>query len=150
MFINICMTPFFVVPWYLPLGENLKRTPCCVPGNLCNAVIQVFFLLFFHCLWPPNLTVVFEACCRRFKSPQSDMSRNAHNNKSGKKEKNLWRIWKIRWKWQFCHNRQRGKAQSSEESPYKLAKAANLANMAKMTILPQSPTRQSTKQWRGQ
>ena len=26
---------------------------------------------------------------------------------------------------------------------------ANLANMAKMTILPQSPTRQSTKQYRG-
>ena len=41
-----------------------------------------------------------------------DMSRNAHNNKNGKKENML----------------------------------ANLANMAKMTILPQSPTGQSTKQ----
>ena len=39
------------------------------------------------------------------------MSRNAHNNKNGKKENML----------------------------------ANLANMAKMTILPQSPTGQSTK-----
>ena len=41
-----------------------------------------------------------------------DMSRNAHNNKNGKKKNML----------------------------------ANLANMAKMTILPQSPTGQSTKQ----
>ena len=41
-----------------------------------------------------------------------DMSRNARNNKNGKKENIM----------------------------------ANLANMAKMTILPQSPTGQSTKQ----
>ena len=41
-----------------------------------------------------------------------DMSRNAHNNKNGKKENIL----------------------------------ANLANMAKMPILPESPTWQSTKQ----
>ena len=40
------------------------------------------------------------------------MSRNAHNNKNGKKENIM----------------------------------ANLANMAKMTILPESPTWQSTKQ----
>ena len=45
-------------------------------------------------------------------SLNGNMSRNAHNNKNGKKENLL----------------------------------ANLANMVKMTILPQSPTRQSTKQ----
>ena len=46
------------------------------------------------------------------KATSGDMSRNARNNKNGKKENIM----------------------------------ANLANMAKMTILPESPTWQSTKQ----
>ena len=84
-------------------GPDLIRLPAYNSGVISSGLSKLFGIAVVHGIVHARVGIPF--------LPR-DMSRNARNNKNGKKENIM----------------------------------ANLANMAKMTILPESPTWQSTKQ----
>ena len=85
----------------------------------------------------------FTAHVKRFCRNLRDMSRNAHNNRNGKKENILANLESMARK-TILLNRQQGKEQSKEGAHESWRYC--FSNMARITISPHLPTGQSTKQ----